>query len=60
MEPGSQASDPPERAFQSLANVMGTLIALLTLTVPIAAIAHFSSIDRPTWQSPPQTSELQN
>ncbi|HEY9642588.1 MAG TPA: hypothetical protein V6C57_19030 [Coleofasciculaceae cyanobacterium] len=51
MEPGSQASNPTERTSQSLANVIGTLIALLTLTVPIVAIAHFSSADGPGWQS---------
>lgn len=55
MESGSQASEPGERTSQKLANVVGTLIALLTLTVPIFAIAHFSSASyEPLLQSPSQ------
>jgi hypothetical protein len=43
MDSGSQADQPPERTSSRLANVFGTLIALLTLTLPIIAIAYFSS-----------------
>lgn len=31
---------------------MGTVIGLLTLTVPLFAIAHFSSINSQPWQAP--------
>lgn len=43
MESGSQVSDPVERTSQRLAHLLGTVIALLTLIVPIFAIANFSS-----------------
>ncbi|MBW4660129.1 MAG: hypothetical protein KME15_15750 [Drouetiella hepatica Uher 2000/2452] len=66
MEPGSTASNPPVQTSQPLANLLGTLIALLTLTVPMIAIAHFSSDHVSSsnsseefsvgqvWQTPPQ------
>jgi hypothetical protein len=44
MDSGSRADNPPERTYSRLANIIGTLIALLTLTLPIVVIAHFSSI----------------
>lgn len=43
MESGSQSTDPAERTPQRLANIVGTLIAFLTLAVPLFSIAHFSS-----------------
>ena len=43
MEPGSTASNSAIPTSQPLANLMGTLIALLTLIVPVIAIAYFSS-----------------
>ncbi|GAB4377109.1 MAG: hypothetical protein Kow00121_25680 [Elainellaceae cyanobacterium] len=44
MESGSQASEPAERtSSQGLANIIGAVIAILTLIVPIFAIANFSS-----------------
>jgi hypothetical protein len=44
MEPGSTASVVhSHRHSQPLANLMGTLIALLTLTAPMMSIAYFSS-----------------
>jgi hypothetical protein len=43
MESGSQVNEPPGRTSQRLASLVGTLIALITLIVPIFAIAHFSS-----------------
>ncbi|MBI4782473.1 MAG: hypothetical protein HY785_14320 [Oscillatoriophycideae cyanobacterium NC_groundwater_1537_Pr4_S-0.65um_50_18] len=42
MEPGSPAS-PSTPASQPLANLMGSLIALLTLIAPIMAIVYFSA-----------------
>jgi cytochrome b561 len=56
MEPGSQTTDPAEQASHKLANLIGTVIALLTFTVPILAIVHFSSagpsISNEHWQIP--------
>lgn len=59
MESSSRASSSVERTSYKLANFkfanfMGTVIALLTLTVPLFAIAHFSSIDSPDLQAAPQ------
>jgi hypothetical protein len=59
MEPGSRGGSLRStlRSAQSsphkLANVMGTVVALLTLTVPLFTIAHFSSPQQ-TWQTPAQ------
>lgn len=55
MESGSSQADPAEHSPQKLATAIGTLIALLTLAVPIFAIAQFSS-NKPDQllQSPPQ------
>jgi hypothetical protein len=33
-----------------LANLLGTVVALLTLTVPLLAIAHFSASTQSVWQ----------
>jgi hypothetical protein len=45
MESGSQTDNSLGRSPQKLADIIGTAIALLTLTIPIMAIARFSSID---------------
>jgi hypothetical protein len=45
MESGSQAENPPGRSSQKLADIIGTAIALLTLTLPLVAIAHFSTVN---------------
>jgi hypothetical protein len=50
MESSSQSDIPPKSAASWPAQVIGTLIALLTLAVPILAIAHFSSSDIDVWQ----------
>jgi hypothetical protein len=50
MEPGSHADTPPERTSHRLADIVGTLIALLTLTLPILAIGSFSSVSISPWQ----------
>ena len=42
MEPGSQA-EPAEHSSPKFATAIGTLIALLTLIVPIYTIAQFSA-----------------
>jgi hypothetical protein len=52
MEPGSQAETSPEPSPNRLADVLGTLIALLTLIVPSVAIAYFSSEAPEVWQTP--------
>lgn len=56
MESSSRASSSVERtshklANHTLANLMGTVIGLLTLTVPLFAIAQFSSINPQPWQA---------
>lgn len=40
---GSQSNDPPGQAPHRLANIIGALIAVLTLAVPLFSIARFSS-----------------
>lgn len=52
MEPGSQAETSPEPTSNRLADLLGTLIALLTLIIPGVAIAYFSSEAQEGWQSP--------
>jgi hypothetical protein len=54
MEPGSTSADNSARPSQKLANVIGTLIALITLAVPLLAIAHYSSGSSGGWQTPGQ------
>ncbi|MBW4651991.1 MAG: hypothetical protein KME20_02875 [Kaiparowitsia implicata GSE-PSE-MK54-09C] len=39
----SQLDNPPERVSNRLAELIGALIALMTLTIPVVAIAYFSS-----------------
>jgi hypothetical protein len=43
MEPGSSPSTQTEPSPHRLAEVLGTLIALVTLTLPLAVIAHYST-----------------
>lgn len=43
MEPGSSRVEPhPAQALNRLADIAGTLIAVLTLIIPVAAISYFS------------------
>lgn len=58
MEPGSRASSSVGQTSYKFANLMGTIIALLTLTVPLFAIAHFSSANQQFWR--PQTPLVPN
>ncbi|HEY9625858.1 MAG TPA: hypothetical protein V6C84_01020 [Coleofasciculaceae cyanobacterium] len=53
MEPGSPAS-PSTPVPRPLANLMGTLIALLTLTAPMVAIVYFSAENAQDWPALPQ------
>ncbi|MGG6294612.1 hypothetical protein ACQ4M4_09320 [Leptolyngbya sp. AN02str] len=39
----SQLDNPPERTANRFAEFVGTLIALITLTIPVIALAYFSS-----------------
>jgi hypothetical protein len=39
----SQLDNPPERISSRFAEFVGTLIALITLTIPVIALAYFSS-----------------
>ncbi|GAB4154613.1 MAG: hypothetical protein Fur0046_34520 [Cyanobacteria bacterium J069] len=43
MEPGSRTDASPEPFISGAADIAGTFIALLTLIVPVAAIAYFST-----------------
>lgn len=59
MESGSQGESPLKATPQdfenlTLANFVGAVIALLTLFVPLFAIAHFSSLTEQNWQPPAQ------
>jgi len=62
MESGSQVetlTEPPSR----LANIAGTLIALITLILPVVAIAYYSAspspIPTPNTMSPAQVPPVQ-
>lgn len=46
MEPGSRVEPPPGRVYK-LADILGSLIALLTLMLPLLTIAHYSSAVSP-------------
>jgi hypothetical protein len=50
MDSSSQADNPLKRTSLRLANIAGTLIALLTLILPLVAIAYFSSTNVKSWQ----------
>ncbi|GAB4473132.1 MAG: hypothetical protein OHK0037_33390 [Elainellaceae cyanobacterium] len=43
MEPGSRNDTSPEPSPYRAAEIAGTFIAVLTLVVPVAAIAYFST-----------------
>jgi hypothetical protein len=48
MEPGSRAAQSLH--LSTAANIIGTLIALITLTLPVFATSYFSSDS--SWQAP--------
>ncbi|QQE63423.1 hypothetical protein GFS31_00880 [Leptolyngbya sp. BL0902] len=43
MDSASQPDTPPGEPPSIFSNLLGIVIALMTLTLPMAAIAHFSS-----------------
>lgn len=43
MEPGSPSASTSERSINRTADFIGIVIAILTLTVPLAVIAYYSS-----------------
>ncbi len=47
MESASTSENPPEPPSSRFSHFVGTVIALLTLMLPILAIAHFSVADPP-------------
>jgi hypothetical protein len=52
MQSGTQPSSSEPPPVSVLSNLIGTLIALLTLMSPIAIVKHFSSSDLPVVQTP--------
>ncbi|NJN86117.1 MAG: hypothetical protein HC881_07110 [Leptolyngbyaceae cyanobacterium SL_7_1] len=53
MQPGSRVHYSSERTAHKLADILGSLIALLTLMLPIVTIAHYSSANSPLQSSYP-------
>ena len=43
MNLNSQSANSPDTYSQRLADIVGTVIALITLTLPVFIIAHYSS-----------------
>ncbi|WP_421655655.1 hypothetical protein [Leptothermofonsia sp. ETS-13] len=43
MESGSQSANSPDRTSSRFAEIIGTLIALLTLTLPLTVVSHYST-----------------
>ncbi len=52
MDSNSQSPDPASTYSHRLANIVGTAIALLTLTLPLFFIAHYSSNNLENNQQP--------
>jgi hypothetical protein len=52
MNSNSQSANSPDTYSQRLADIVGTAIALLTLTLPVFVIAHYSSTNVPNNQQP--------
>lgn len=47
MESVSPSENPPEPPGNRFSNFIGTIVALLTLALPLVAIAYYSSVDPP-------------
>ncbi|MEM9003240.1 MAG: hypothetical protein AAGE59_06900 [Cyanobacteria bacterium P01_F01_bin.86] len=47
MESASSSENPPEPHSSRFAPLIGTIVALLTLTLPLITIAHYSSANLP-------------
>ncbi|MCC5640762.1 hypothetical protein LC593_34035 [Nostoc sp. CHAB 5844] len=52
MHSNSQSANTTDTYSHRLADLVGTAIALLTLTLPLFVIAHYSSNNVPTNQQP--------
>jgi hypothetical protein len=52
MESSSQSEPPPKSTLPWPGQVVGTIIALLTLAIPLFAIAYFASQTLEPWQTP--------
>ena len=52
MNSNSQSANSTDTYSQRLADIVGTAIALLTLTLPVFVIAHYSSTDVQNNQQP--------
>ncbi|MBD2446592.1 hypothetical protein H6G76_05325 [Nostoc sp. FACHB-152] len=52
MNSNSQSANPTDTYSHRLADIVGTAIALLTLTLPVFVIAHYSSNQVPSNQQP--------
>jgi hypothetical protein len=50
MDSNSQSANPTDTYSHRLADLVGTAIALLTLTLPLFVIAHYSSDNVPNHQ----------
>ncbi|MEL6222264.1 MAG: hypothetical protein AAFR31_06445 [Cyanobacteria bacterium J06627_8] len=55
MDSGSQSDKPPQESSRLFANIIGTAIAIVTLTTPILAIFLFSSQGSDAMRSPSPT-----
>ncbi|MDY7020864.1 MAG: hypothetical protein SWJ54_05800 [Cyanobacteriota bacterium] len=53
MESDSQPPSPSSHSGDWFANFVGTVIALVTLAIPLLTIAHYSPSQVATWQSSP-------
>ena len=53
MESDSQPARYTQKSTDRLADLLGTLIALLTLTLPLLAIARYSPSQVTPWTPPP-------
>jgi hypothetical protein len=52
MNSNSQSANSPDTYSHRLADIVGTAIALVTLTLPVFVIAHYSSTNAPNTQQP--------
>lgn len=55
MESASQSDLPPQEPASRWSSLLGILIAILTLTLPVFVIGHFSSARMDALENPAQT-----
>ncbi|MGV0024762.1 hypothetical protein [Phormidesmis priestleyi] len=53
MQSGSPPTTPSGRSTHTMANIIGTAIALLTLILPILMIGHYAPSSSPSLQPAP-------